>query len=71
MGLILRRLERILLEYFKSYDWQIINCSATLSNSKEHMTRLLGKDSIINNIIPIEEDGSPYGSKVYTYICYI
>ncbi|CAO3650845.1 unnamed protein product [Cunninghamella blakesleeana] len=63
MGLILRRLERIIWECFKNNSVQIISCSATLSKPKDHMKRLLGKDDIVNNTISIEEDGSPCGSK--------
>ncbi|CAO3652445.1 unnamed protein product [Cunninghamella echinulata] len=63
MGLILRRLERLLLESFGNYKVQIISCSATLSKPKCHMKRLLGKENIVNNIVSIEEDGSPCGSK--------
>ncbi|KAI9306891.1 P-loop containing nucleoside triphosphate hydrolase protein [Cunninghamella echinulata] len=63
MGLILRRLERLLLESFRNDKIQFISCSATLSKSKCHMKRLLGKEDIVNNIVSIEEDGSPCGSK--------
>lgn len=68
MGLVLRRLERILWECFENHNVQIISCSATLSKPKDHMKRLLGKDNIVNNIVSIEEDGSPCGSKVYAYM---
>ncbi|KAI8079987.1 DEAD H helicase [Halteromyces radiatus] len=59
MALILRRLRRLILEYFHNDRVQFISCSATVANPQTHMKQLVG----ISNVTTIEDDGAPSALK--------
>ncbi|ORX80606.1 P-loop containing nucleoside triphosphate hydrolase protein [Anaeromyces robustus] len=61
-ALIMRRLRRI-CEFYGNTNIQFISCSATIENAKSHTEAFFN----INNVVLINEDGSPSGLKYHLF----
>ncbi|ORX54279.1 P-loop containing nucleoside triphosphate hydrolase protein [Piromyces finnis] len=61
-ALIMRRLRRI-CEFYGNTNIQFIGCSATIENAKSHAESFFN----INDVVHINEDGSPSGLKYHLF----
>lgn len=59
VALVMRRLLRLCKCYYNNDNLRFISCSATLRSPIEHMKNMFG----IDDVLLINEDGSPRGSK--------
>lgn len=59
VALVMRRLQRLVREFYQNSEMQFISCSATLKKPLDHMKNMFG----IDQVTLIHNDGSPRGEK--------